>query len=172
MTRKSLSLRWPLTIQPLLLQFAILFISFPIMVALATRVDSGGPYTDETITKTIAEAIDRDEHGRLFLIMNPTMVQLKAETPNLWFMAEDDAGNRLSFGSVPEPYAGLTGIFRHLSYGHLRDRIPPHSLSAVIRRESSPAGPLTIMGHGASLLLQSTTETPDRRTVNEPLISF
>ncbi len=148
MSRRLPSLRWPLTVQPLLLQFAILFVSFPIMVALATRVDSGGPYTDETITPVIARAMQRDNDGRLFLSMTQEMVQLRADTPNLWFIAEDDAGSRISFGPVPEQYAGFNAVLRDLSYGHVRGRTSPYFLTAVIRRENSPIGPLTIMGHG------------------------
>lgn len=148
MNRRSPSLRWPLTVQPLLLQLAILFISFSIIVALATRLDSGGPYTDETITPVIAQAIARDDGGRLFLRRTQEMLQLQADTPNLWFIAQDDAGGRVSFGPVPEQYAAFNAVLRDLSYGHVRGRASPYALTAVIRREDSPIGPLTIMGHG------------------------
>lgn len=148
MSRRLPSLKWPLIVQPLLLQFAILFISFPIMVALATRVDSGGQYTDESITPIIAHAIQREGDGRLVVRMTQKLVELRAESPSLWFLAEDESGARVSFGPVPAQYAAFNGVLRDVSYGHVRGRFSPHLLSAVIRREDSPIGPLTIMGHG------------------------
>jgi two-component system sensor histidine kinase TctE len=147
-SRKQPSLKWPLIVQQVLLQFAIVFASVVVVIALATRVDSGGPYTDETITPVIAKAIVLDGKRGLAVNMTAQLSALQAETPTLWFVAEDDMGRRISFGQVPEQYAQRTGTLRSLSYGHLRDRFPPYALTAVIRRENSPAGPVTIMGHG------------------------
>ncbi len=148
MKRKPPSLKWPLIIQPLLLQFAIVFVSVLITIALATRAGSGGPYTDETITPVIADAIVRDAGGGLVVRTTPQLAALRAATPGLWFMAEDDSGRRVSYGPVPPQYAQVAGLLHKLAYGHVRDRLPPYALTAVIRREDARAGPLTIMGHG------------------------
>lgn len=156
MSRRPPSLKWPLTVQPLLLQFAILFICFLSVLALVTRIDSGGPYTDEGITPVIARAIARDAGGSLVLRETPELAALRAETPGLWFMAQDDAGRRISVGPVPAQYAGFASAMSNLSYGHVRDRIAPYSLTAVLRREASPAGPLTILAHGKLTRLSFT----------------
>lgn len=148
MTRKAPSLKRPLIIQPLLLQFVTLFISVPIMVAMAVRLDSGGPYTDEGITPVIARAVVREQDGRLGIRMTEELKQLRTETPDFWFVAEDDAGRNVSLGETPRQYASLVGRLADLSYAHMRDRAPPHRLSAVVRRETSAAGPLTILAHG------------------------
>ncbi|MGN6825860.1 sensor histidine kinase [Paucibacter sp. M5-1] len=148
MKRSPRSLKWPLTIQPLLLQFVILFLSFLTLVALATRVDSGGQYTDETIIPVIAKSIARSGDGRLVVRMTPELDALRDEAPTLWFVAEDDSGLRVSFGRVPAQVVAFKDLLSQLSYGHLRDRSPPYALSVVIRREESPIGPLTIVGHG------------------------
>lgn len=145
---KPPSLKRPLILQPLILQFAILFISVPIIVALAVRADSGGPYTSEAITPVIARAIGRSGEGGLEVRMTPELAELRLETPNLWFVAEDDAGRSVSFGQVPTQYASLIGTLNDLSYGQLRDRSPPYQLSAVVRREIAPAGTITVLGHG------------------------
>lgn len=156
MSRGPPSLKWPLIVQPLLLQFGILFISFLSVAALATRLDSGGPYTDESITPVIAYAIVRGGDGRLAVRMTQPLAALRIATPTLWFVAEDDAGRRVSFGQVPARHAAFTSALRNLSYGHVRDRFPPYVLSAVIRREDSAVGPLTIMGHGKLTKLSFT----------------
>lgn len=146
--RKTTSLKRPLIVQPLILQFAILFISVPIIVALAVRADSGGPYTSEAITPVIARAIGRNGEGGLEVRMTPELAELRSETPSLWFVAEDDAGRSVTFGQVPSQYASLIGTLSDFSYGHFRDRSPPYRLSAVVRREVVPAGMITVLGHG------------------------
>jgi two-component system sensor histidine kinase TctE len=148
MSKKPPSLKRPLIVQPLIFQFATLFLSFWVILAVATRIDSGGLYTDETITPVIARTIARQADGHLVIRMTPELAELRAESPNFWFMAEDDLGQSVTFGQVPKEYAGLVGTLRHLSYGQMRDRSPPYRLSVVIRREVGSAGAVTILGHG------------------------
>ncbi len=146
--RQSRSLKRPLIVQPLIFQFVTLFISFWIILAVATRLDSGGLYTDETITPVIASAIVREPGGGLAIRMTPDLATLHRTSPGLWFVAEDDTGRSVAFGQIPVAYLSLVGELHGLSYAHLRDRSLPYRLSAVIRREISPAGALTILGHG------------------------
>lgn len=63
-------------------------------------------------------------------------------------MAKDDTGHCIAVGRVLSLYASLIGRLSELSYAQLRDRWPLYNLAAVIRRETGPAGPLTILGHG------------------------
>lgn len=144
---RPLSLKRPLIIYPLAVQLAILLISFAIILAVTIRIDSGGPYTDESITPVIARAIDRHDDGRLVVRMTPELAELRREAPDLWFVAEDDEGRSVSLGDVPARYASL-GALADFSYAQLRDREAPHDLTAVLRRETAPAGTLTILGHG------------------------
>lgn len=142
------SLKWPLIVQPLLLQFAILFITVPIIVGMAVRSDSGGPYTDERLIPVVARAIVRQADGALAVRMTAELTALREEVPTLWFMVEDDAGRRVSFGPVPPQFAAFNGILHQLTFGQVRGRIPPYTLTAVLRRENTSAGALTILGHG------------------------
>jgi two-component system sensor histidine kinase TctE len=146
--KKQPSLKRPLIVQPLLFQFATLFISFTIIIALTIRLDSGGPYTDERITPVIARAVVRQGDGSLAVRMTQELAELREITPDLWFVAEDDDGRSVSFGQVPSKYASLVGTLNSLSYAHMRDRLRPHRLTAVVRRETAPAGTLTVLGHG------------------------
>jgi two-component system, OmpR family, sensor histidine kinase TctE len=147
--KRTPSLKRPLILQPLLFQFVTLFVSFAVILALTIRMDSGGPYTDEQITPIIADAIVRTGNGTLDVRMTPDLAKLHAKTRDLWFVAEDDAGRSVTFGQVPSQYASLIGRLHDFSYAHLRDRLPPYRLAAVIRREVTPVGTLTILGHGA-----------------------
>lgn len=148
MKRKPPSLKRPLIVKPLIFQLITLLVVCTFFMALALRMDSGGLYTDEAITPVIARAIARDEHGSLSIRHTAELIELQIKSPDLWFVAEDDAGRNVSLGDIPGQYASLLGRMADLSYAHLRDRSPPYRLSAVIRRETSPAGPITILGHG------------------------
>lgn len=147
--KKPRSLRRPLIIYPLAVNFAILIVSFAIIIGVAIRFDSGGPYTDEQIIPVIAGAIKRDEAGQLSVMMTPELAELRSKTPQLWFVVEDDSGRIVRFGSVPKHYASLEGRLSDLSFAQLRDRNPPYELAAVARRQTTDIGDLTILGHGA-----------------------
>lgn len=146
--KKPSSLKRPLIIFPLLFHFATLLITIALLLAVALRVDSGGAYTDEKIIPVIGRAIVRQSDGNLAVRMTPELAALRAETPDLWFVAEDDADKSVSFGPIPRHYLSLIGGLGDLSYAQMRDRQPPYDLVAVIRRQDAPAGRLTILGHG------------------------
>ncbi|MGX0975846.1 two-component system sensor histidine kinase TctE [Roseovarius sp. MBR-51] len=148
MTR-SPSLKRPLIVYPLIFHFLTLLAAFSILIAVAIRIDSGGPYTDERIIPIIADAVARDAAGGLSIVMTPELADLRTEATDLWFVAEDDGGASVVFGTVPENYASLLGRLSDLSYAQLRDRVAPYDLAAVIRRENTDIGTLTILGHGA-----------------------
>ncbi|WRH64486.1 MAG: HAMP domain-containing sensor histidine kinase [Fuscovulum sp.] len=145
----SPSLKRPLIIYPLIFHFVTLLASFAILIAVAIRIDSGGPYTDERIVPVMAQAVQRDATGHLSVVMTPELADLSANAPDLWFVAEDDTGASVVFGTVPQHYASLVGRLSDLSYAQLRDRAAPYNLAAVIRRETTEIGTLTILGHGA-----------------------
>jgi two-component system, OmpR family, sensor histidine kinase TctE len=147
-SRHFSSLKWPLIVRPLAFQFIVLFLSFPLMVATATRLDSGGPFVDESITPVIAGSIVIGSEGDLVVHMTHELEALHRELPNLWFVVADDAGRRASFGDVPSAYGHLLESLPGFSYGHVRGRLAPYTLSVVIRRETSSFGPLTVMAHG------------------------
>jgi len=147
--KASPSLKRPLIVYPLVFHFVTLLASFAILIAVALRVDSGGPYTDERIIPIIAQAVARDAAGGLSIVMTPDLADLRIDAPDLWFVAEDDEGESVAFGTVPEHYASLLGRLSDLSYAQMRGRLAPYELAAVIRRETTEIGTLTILGHGA-----------------------
>lgn len=148
MKSKVFSLKRTLIVLPLLFQLVTLLVCFVVLMAFALRLDSGGSYTDESITPVIADSIIRNRDGSLSVRLTPALIKLQTETPTLWFAAENDAGQRVEFGNVPAQYTSLNGRLNELSYAQFRDRSPPYRLSAVVRREESSIGKLTILGHG------------------------
>lgn len=153
MSRKPRSLKRALILQPLLFQFVTVFIIFLIGLVAFTQMNSGAVFTDETITGVIAGSIQRTKDGRLTVRNTPALAQLRADAPDLWFLAEDDSGRSVTDGQVPQEYAGFAGALHRLTNVQLRDRSPPYRMSAVIRSEASRAGALTILAHGKFTLL-------------------
>jgi signal transduction histidine kinase len=145
---KHPSLKRPLIILPLTFQLLTLLAAFVAFIALALRLDDGGSYVDEQITPLIAQAVVRESDGRLVVRMTNELVELRSETPNLWFIAEDDSGRSVTLGRIPDIYASFRGKLGEVSYAHMRGRSAPYDMSAVLRREAGPAGPLTILAHG------------------------
>ena len=150
---RSPSLRRPLILYPLIVHLATLLVSVMILIAGALRIDSGGPYADEKITPIIAAAIERDPAGGLVVRPTEALKALQAEAPGLWFLAEDDQGDSLSFGPVPDAYDGFRGRLADLSFAQLRDSTPPFRKTAVLRRETTATLALTILGQGPLLEL-------------------
>lgn len=146
--KRQASLQRPLILWPVAIQFLTLFAAAAILMATALRFDSGGPYTEETVARVVAEAIGRDENGALQLRSTRELEKLRGQAPGLWFVAEDDRGERLSSGRVPPHFDAMRGRLRDLSYAQIRGRYPPHDVTAVVRRETGPAGPLTVIAHG------------------------
>lgn len=149
MKSRQPSLKRALIVQPLILQLALALVAFTAIMALLIRVDSGGRYTDQTVTEAAASAIVRQADGGLAVRMTPQLAKLRSDSAHLWFVAKDDKGHTVSFGPVPAEYASVAASLEHLSYGDIRGAAQPYTLSAVIRRQASPAGELTILGHGA-----------------------
>lgn len=146
--RRPPSLKRPLIIYPLIVQLAMLLVSFAVIIAVAVRLDSGGPFADEQVTRIIANGVVRNADGQLAIVDTPELAELRRTTPDLWFIAEDDVGQSVSYGSVPLRYGSFVGDLADLSYAQLRDREAPHDLTAVLRRETTAIGPVTILGHG------------------------
>lgn len=148
MRSRQPSLKRALIVQPLILQLVLALVAFTAFMALLLRVDSGGRYTDQTVTEVAAAAIVREADGGLAVRMTPKLAKLRGESADLWFVAKDTQGRSVSFGRVPAEYGSVAATLDHLSYADIRGAAQPYHLSAVIRRQASPVGDLTILGHG------------------------
>ncbi|MFC4254937.1 sensor histidine kinase [Altererythrobacter xixiisoli] len=146
MTARQPSLKRRLIVKPLIFQLVISLITFATIAAVLLRLDSGGSYADEALTRIAAQAIVRNPQGDLAVRMTPELQRMQRDAPGLWFVAKDDAGRTVSFGQVPSQYASLVAALDEVRYAHLRGG--PRELTAVVRQETGPVGPLTVIGHG------------------------
>lgn len=147
MTRRQPSLKWPLLVQPMVLQLVVLLVSFTVLLALILRMDSGGRYTDQTVASSAAQSVFR-EGDRLVVRMTPKLAKLRRESPETWFVAVDPRGREATFGSVPPELNALSPVLGEIAFGDLRSRVAQHRCSLVVRQQTGPAGPLSIIAHG------------------------
>ena len=136
MSGKAPSLKRPLIIKPLIFQLVTLLVSCTFFLALALRMDSGGLYTDETITPVIAHAIIRRSNGTLAVRLTPELTKIREKSPDLWFVAEDDSGrpHPEAAASLGEPWARDTtdaGCYGRRSHGQLAPMPPRRAGNAA-----------------------------------------
>ncbi|HWJ87341.1 MAG TPA: HAMP domain-containing sensor histidine kinase [Pelagibacterium sp.] len=81
----------------------------------------------------VAEALDWDADGRLILHPTAAFERLHDEAPGFWFVAQDEHGATLSFGSVPEIYAGIASRVGELGGVSLRGYDVGSTLDAFVR---------------------------------------
>lgn len=156
MSRRQPSLKWPLIFKPLAFHLVVLVLAFFALLMLLVRADSGGYFTHQTFAPIAAEAVHRTIDGSLQVEMTPALIEALKTAPAAWFVAEDDLGNHVSFGAVPPVYVSLLGNLSGITHGDLRGRDADNRLSTIVRRQSSPAGMLTVLAHGeqSTLTLQ------------------
>lgn len=148
MTTRTPSLKSRLIVRLLIFQIGILLIFSAILVAFVIRADEGSAIVDPQFTNIAAQSIERGQDGRLHLLETPQLLQLKAKSPDLWFIARSATGEVVSFGEIPEPYRVLAHRLDSISFADIRDTKPPFQYIAVIRRVSAPAGEFTVLGKG------------------------
>lgn len=132
----------------LVFQIAILLLFGVALVSYLIRADEGGVLIDPGFTEVAARAIERDEDGQLHLAETEELAALRADNPDLWFVARSDRGEMIVSGQVPALYGDIARNLDRITFADIRDTRPPFRDIAVIRRASGPAGDFTILGKG------------------------
>lgn len=148
MKTRQPSLKWPLIVKPLIFHLLALLIAFSALLMLLVRADAGGYFTIQTIATVAAEAVHRSKDGGLEVRMTPALAEAMKVAPGTWFVAQDDQGRHVTFGKVPAVYASMVGALDGITHGDLRGRDTANGQAIVVRRQSSPAGKLTLLAHG------------------------
>ncbi|KQW73763.1 HAMP domain-containing sensor histidine kinase [Ensifer sp. Root127] len=93
----------------------------------------------------LTDAIVRDGQNNLVVQETPELARLRREVGEIWFIARDRAGHRLSEGAVPQAFAFATAGLDRMNDG--RFRLSPDKDSrpeAVVKWVDSPAGNIQI----------------------------
>ncbi|MBZ5762939.1 HAMP domain-containing histidine kinase [Rhizobium sp. VS19-DR104.2] len=144
------SLRWRLVIQIAVAQTAMLALIFTGMFATFGMLWYFGAISNgvnqNTTPEVVSRAVRRDADGRLFVASTPELLQLKATTPNLWFLVRDVSGQQVTGGPVPQTVLAVVPALDVIAYADLLQDLeqdaPP---SATIQWMQTVAGHVKIM---------------------------
>lgn len=144
------SLRWKLVIRITAAQTAMLaliitgmFTTFGLLWYFGA-ISNG--INQNTTPEVVSDAVRRGADGKLFVTPTPELVQLRADTPGLWFLIRDEAGQMLTEGAVPQAVLSAVPALDVIAYADLIQDFgraaPP---AATVQWEETPAGRVKIM---------------------------
>lgn len=103
---------------------------------------------EDRVIDAVQHALIRDAQGGLTLRATPELKQLRAETPDLWFLVRDREGHSLSEGAVPAEFATIGGALDHISQARLGWQLfedDPRKAPARLKRVDADAGNVQVI---------------------------
>ncbi|WGD56389.1 HAMP domain-containing sensor histidine kinase [Bradyrhizobium sp. CB1650] len=103
---------------------------------------------EDRVIDVVQHALARDAQGGLMLRSTAELKQLRAETPDLWFLVRDRQGDSLSEGSVPAEFAAIGGALDQISQARLGWQLfedDPRKAPARLKRVETDAGNVQVI---------------------------
>lgn len=146
----SKSLRVNLTWRLILLQVLSLSAAASIISILFLQLPPGLQLLDGKIVDIVAGAVQHNADGTI-TAGSSELDQLRARSPQFWFVVADASGQSYAQGDVPEQYLALAGSLGSIGYIDIRAGGEPGSdLSAVLRTVETDRGQLKVLaGRGS-----------------------
>ncbi|QNK01343.1 sensor histidine kinase [Dyella telluris] len=148
MAKKGRSLATQLVWRVILVQIAIVASAIVTFTYLMYRDDVS--YMDDQITSIIADSLHTGDHGQLKLVPTNKFEETAKSFPALWFVVEDEKGQRLVYGDMPDAYRSLVAALPHLQHADIHDRSAPYALTMRTERVRATVGPVLVMAGGAA----------------------
>lgn len=103
---------------------------------------------EDRVIDVVQRALARSADGDLTLRSTPDLKQLRAETPDLWFLVRDRQGHSLTEGAVPAEFAAIGGGLDQISQARLGWQMfedDPRKPAARLKRVDTDAGNVQII---------------------------
>ena len=103
---------------------------------------------EDRVIDVVQHALARNTDGELTLRSTPDLKQLRAETPDLWFLVRDRQGHSLTEGAVPAEFAAIGGGLDQISQARLGWQMfedDPRKPAARLKRVDTDAGNVQII---------------------------
>ncbi|WP_426407257.1 sensor histidine kinase [Bradyrhizobium ganzhouense] len=103
---------------------------------------------EDRVIDVVQHALARNADGELTLRSTPDLKQLRAETPDLWFLVRDRQGHSLTEGAVPAEFAAIGGGLDQISQARLGWQMfedDPRKPAARLKRVDTDAGNVQII---------------------------
>jgi len=138
------------------LSWRLLSLQAAILVALLAVVLAGlcasgfvlAERDEDRVIDVVQRALARDAQGSLVLRPTQELHQLRAETPDLWFLVRDKQGHSLIEGSVPVEFAAIGGSLDQISQARLGWQLledDPRKPAARLKRVDTDAGNVQVI---------------------------
>ena len=103
---------------------------------------------EDRVIDVVQRALTHSADGGLILRSTPDLKQLRAETPDLWFLVRDRQGHSLTEGTVPAEFASIGAGLDQISQARLGWQMfedDPHKPAARLKRVDTDAGNVQII---------------------------
>jgi len=103
---------------------------------------------EDRVIDVVLRALARDAEGGLTLKSTPDLKELRAETPDLWFLVRDRQGHSLTEGAVPAEFAAIGNGLDQISQARLGWQMfedDPRKPAARLKRVNTDAGNVQII---------------------------
>ncbi|MCG2628441.1 HAMP domain-containing histidine kinase [Bradyrhizobium sp. WYCCWR 13023] len=103
---------------------------------------------EDRVIDVVQRALARDAGGGLTLRSTRDLTQLRAETPDLWFLVRDRQGHSLTEGAVPAEFAAIGNGLDQISQARLGWQMfedDPRKPAARLKRVNTDAGNVQII---------------------------
>lgn len=103
---------------------------------------------EDRVIDVVQRALARNIDGDLSLRSTPDLTQLRAETPDLWFLVRDRQGHSLTDGAVPTEFEAIGGGLDQISQARLGWQMfedDPRKPAARLKRVDTNAGNVQII---------------------------
>ncbi|UXT59567.1 HAMP domain-containing histidine kinase [Agrobacterium fabrum] len=153
---KTRSLKRRLTIQLLLFQIGSLVIVTVAFIVYLLTDGTGSALISSEAAQITANALIREQSGKIALKETPAYLELCKEMPDFWFVALSEKDEIIQGGPVPEAFSDMDKKMNDVKISNIREAGMSYSYFAVlyvavVRRVSGPAGEFAMIGKGGPL---------------------
>lgn len=146
--KRNKSLRWRITWGLVAFQIIAVLIVSGTLTSIYFNASHAGVVPDPGLVSAIAKSIGRDEKGALTLYPDPSLEEKRAASPNIWFIAQSEAGDSLRSGEVPAIADEVMDVAQRLKSVDIRSQDLDPELTSRFETVTTPSGRYSIIAGG------------------------
>ncbi|HWU16773.1 MAG TPA: HAMP domain-containing sensor histidine kinase [Devosia sp.] len=147
--KRNKSLRWRITWGLVAFQIIAVLIVSGILTSIYFNASFHGVVPDPGLVEAIAKSIGRDDKGALALYPDSSLAEKQKTSPDIWFIAQSGAGERLRSGPVPAIADNVMDVAQRLKSVDIRSQDLDPELTSRFDTITTPTGRYSIIAGGA-----------------------
>lgn len=146
------SLRWRVTWGLIAFQVVTPIIITMLIAYWAFQASPNGVLPDPGLSEAAAKSIGRNEQGELAVYPNEALAEKLIASPELWFVAQMESGDRVTFGPAPAIAQEMVDVSDRLKMLEIRGQDDDPALTSRLDRISTPMGKFTVLSGGGAFV--------------------